>query len=108
MDPKVFGARLREARERLQLSQEELAAAVQKDQGAISEYESGKRKLAATDLPLFAQALNVSLLYFFEGDFTENDFVRAMLAEFSLLPNGQAKQTAIEIVSALGRLLVSL
>ena len=40
VDARTFGARIREARERLRLSQEELAEAVSKDQAAISEYES--------------------------------------------------------------------
>ena len=65
MDPKILGERIREARERAGISQEDLAVAVGKDQRAISEYENGKRKLSVTDLPMFARTLRVPLLYFY-------------------------------------------
>ena len=48
MDATWLGFRIRQARERRGLSQEDLAAAVSKDQRAISEYEAGNRKLAVT------------------------------------------------------------
>jgi transcriptional regulator with XRE-family HTH domain len=98
LDTKLLGSRIREARERVGLSQEELAAAVSKDQGAISEYESGKRRLSATDLPALARALNVSLLYFYEGEVSGSDLDRAILHEFHQLPSTETKQAAIEIV----------
>lgn len=101
MDPQVLGSRIREARERLKLSQEELAAAVAKDQGAISEYESGKRKLAAADLPSFAEALQVSILYFFEDQETLPDLDDLMLEVFRQLPNAETKHVAIQIVRVL-------
>jgi transcriptional regulator with XRE-family HTH domain len=98
LDAKLLGARIREARERMGLSQEDLASLVSKDQGAISEYESGKRKLAASDLPTFANALRVSLLYFYEGEISGYDLDQAMLSEFHQLPNAETKQAAIEIM----------
>ncbi len=101
---KVLGQRIRQARERLGLSQEELAALVAKDQTAISEYEHGKRKFPVTELPLFAQALQVPLFYFYDSDeLAPDDFDRALLAEFHQLPD-TSKQSAIEIM----RLLVTL
>lgn len=100
MDLKLLGQRMRQARERLGLSQEEFANLVSKDQTAISEYENGKRKVFAADLPLFAQALNVSLLYFFEGETTASDVDRALLAEFHRLPE-EYQAGAIEILRVL-------
>ncbi len=98
MDPKILGSRIRQAREQLGMSQDELAIEVSKDQRAISEYELGKRKLSAADLPIFAQILKVPLLYFYEGEISLQDLDRAMLDEFQQLPSSEAKQTAIEIV----------
>ncbi len=97
----MLGARIRAARERLGLSQEQLAAAVSKDQGAISEYEIGKRRLSAVDLPALARALDVPLLYFYEGDILESDVDRLLLTEFRRLPTLEAKQAVIDIVRIL-------
>lgn len=98
LDAKDLGARIREARERIGMSQEGLAQAVSKDQGAISEYESGKRRLAAVDLPDFARALQVSLLYFYQGDMVETDIDRRLLEEFQQIPTLRLKESAIELV----------
>lgn len=43
-----IGNRIREARERLGISQRDLADAVGKDQGAIYEYGNGKQKTSHT------------------------------------------------------------
>jgi len=79
LDPKHLGLRIRQAREHLSLSQEDLAAAVGKDQGAVSEYENGRRKLAVTDLPRFATVLEVPLSYFFEEEAPVYELDEAML-----------------------------
>ncbi len=106
MDAKIIGRRIRKARERLGLSQDELAATVGRDQRTISEYENGKRKVSATDLPEFAKVLNVSVLYFYEEEATRNDLDEALLLEFQHLPTIEMKQAIIEAVrvisSALG------
>lgn len=98
MDARLLGERIRQARERAGISQEDLAIAVSKDQRAISEYENGKRKLSVTDLPMFARTLRVPLLYFYEGEIALQDLDQAILDEFRRLPNSGAKQAAIEIV----------
>ena len=99
MDGILLGQRIRQARERLGLSQEEFAIAVSKDQRAISDYENGKRKLSATDLPTFARMLGVPLLYFYEGEMEfSGDLDRIILDEFQQLPTAEAKQYAIEFV----------
>jgi transcriptional regulator with XRE-family HTH domain len=98
LNPKLLGIRIRDARERLQLSQEDLAEAVSKDQHAISQYENGNRKLSVTDLPAFAKALNVPLLYFFEGEISAEDLDKAIVNEFRRLPTDEAKKAAIEFM----------
>ena len=98
MDAIWFGLRIRQARERLGMSQEDLAAAVSKDQRAISEYENGKRKLAVTDLPSFATVLEVPLLFFFEEEASLYDLDAALLNHFHQLPTPEIRQAAIDIL----------
>lgn len=105
VDSKVLGARIRQARESLEISQEELAELVNKDQRSISEYETGKRRLSAIDLPTFANALNVPILFFYEDEVSLDDFDRAMLAELHRLPSSEAKLAAVELVRVLSRTL---
>lgn len=97
LDLKLLGVRIRQARERLNMSQEDLAAAVSKDQGAISDYETGKRKLAVVDLPLFATALDVSLMYFFE-EIDSQDFDTEMLNYLHQIPTADAREAVVNIV----------
>ena len=103
VDSRVLGDRIRLARERLRYSQEELAGMVSKDQRAISEYENGKRKLAATDLPAFSEALQVPILYFYEGELNAEALDRVVLTEFHRL-NPKARQTAVDILRALSNM----
>ncbi len=101
MDPKWLGLRIRQARERRGMSQDDLAAALARDQRAISEYENGKRKLATTDLPAFATVLEVPVLYFFEPDVGVDDSEAALLNYFHQLPSPEAKQAAVDILRIL-------
>lgn len=98
MKSKDLGQRIKNRREALQMTQEMLADKTKRDQRAISEYEAGKRRLSAVDLPVFAKALEVSVLYFFESDMTNDDFDAALLEHFGRLPTTQAKETAIEMM----------
>ncbi len=98
MSPEVLGERIRQARERKGLSQEDLAALVARDQRAISEYEHGKRRISVTDLPTFARALDVPILYFFEGDLNPRDLDRTILDEFNRLRSDELRQYAIELI----------
>jgi transcriptional regulator with XRE-family HTH domain len=93
-----LGQRIRRARERASMSQEDLANAVERDQKAVSEYENGKRKLPATELPTFARVLGVPVSYFFEGEFGVDDLDQLLLQEFHTLPSMEDKQTAIQAV----------
>jgi transcriptional regulator with XRE-family HTH domain len=98
VDPLELGRRIRRARERLGMPQEELAAAVERDQKAVSEYENGKRKLPATDIPTFASVLGVPVSYFFEGDVQVDDLDQVLLREFHTLPSREDKHVAIQAV----------
>jgi len=98
LNPQLFGARIRQAREMRGLSQEEFAALISRDQRAVSEYEQGKRRLSAVDIPKLAKALNVPIIYFYEGEVGLNDLDRALLDEFHRLPTPEARQSAISIL----------
>lgn len=95
---RVLGQRIRQARERRDLSQEEFAALIARDQRAVSEYENGKRKIAVTDLPLFARVLGMPLAYFYEDALDADHLDAALLLEFHRLPNAQMKQSAIDLL----------
>ena len=69
MDLQLFGDRLRKARERLALTQEELAIRLGKNQNAISAYEKGRRAIRITELPRLAETLKVPIAYFFVEEY---------------------------------------
>jgi len=96
-----LGSRIRRARKRIGMSQETLANAVDRDQKAVSEYENGKRKLPATELPILARVLGVPVSYFFEGEFIIDDLDQLLLQEFHSLPTEEDKNTAIQAVRLL-------
>ena len=98
LDIKLFGQRIRDAREKQGYSQEEFAALISRDQRAVSEYENGKRRVAAADLPTFARVLDVSLMYFYQDLTNPNDLELAILEEFRRLPTSEAQKAAIEII----------
>ena len=98
MDSKQFGQRLRQAREQANMTQEQLAEATSRDQRAISEYEHGRRRLSAVDLPVFAKALSVSILFFFEAEVSSHDLEAELLGEFRQLPTEASKSSAIDIL----------
>lgn len=98
MDQAELGLRIRRARERIGMSQETLAEAVKRDQKAVSEYENGKRKLPATEIPLYASVLGVPITYFYEGDFQADDLDQLLLQEFHTLRTTEDKYAAIQAV----------
>jgi transcriptional regulator with XRE-family HTH domain len=98
VDAAIFGSRIREARERLGISQEELAERLNKKQRAISEYENGNRRMFVTDLPDLAQVLGVPVSYFFDGEITKDQLDEVILSEFRRLSTPDAKQLIVGIV----------
>lgn len=97
-----IGTRIKQAREALGISQQELAERIDRDQSAISSYEAGRRRFPADDLPLFAEALEVPVMYFFEDLKTPDDLDHQILHVFNELPSVDAKRTAIQFVQLLG------
>lgn len=83
------------------MSQEDLASAVGKDQRAISEYESGKRRIAAVDLTAFARVLQIPLIYLLEGTLGDHPLDAVLLQEFHRLPSDDARQAAIQVIRIL-------
>lgn len=61
----TVGKRIRELRNKLGVSQEELAAIVELDRTYITSVESGKRNISIVNIEKLATALNVSLAEFF-------------------------------------------
>ncbi|MDP5276143.1 helix-turn-helix domain-containing protein [Chengkuizengella axinellae] len=57
----MLGQRIADLRQKIQLSQEDLAEKVGLTQSLISRIERDSRKISATELPKFATALEVSI-----------------------------------------------
>ena len=93
-----IGHRIRKARERVGMSQEDFAHAVNKDQRAISEYENGKRKVSASELSIFASVLIVPVSYFYEGAFEIDELDQILLQEFHKLPTNEAKEAVLQVL----------
>lgn len=99
-----IGPRIRQARERIGMSQKDLAQAVGRDQKAISEYESGTRKIYAVELAAFAQVLQVSVNFLIPVEVESSDLATRLLNEFHSLPTVEDKQDAISILRSLARI----
>jgi transcriptional regulator with XRE-family HTH domain len=78
-----------------------LAALIGVDQRAISELENGKRRLPITEIPAFAQVLDVPHLYFFGDEITPDDLDIELLELFHHLPNIEAQKAVIAVVRAI-------
>jgi transcriptional regulator with XRE-family HTH domain len=68
---KRIGLRIRQARQRLEMTQEKLAEQLDVNRLTIVGYESGYRTPHATDLPRLAAVLRVSIDYFFKEENTD-------------------------------------
>lgn len=98
MDAITLGLRIRQARETKGLSQDDLALEMGKDQRAISEYERGDRRVIATDIPLFAQILDVSTEYFFKDVDENQELIDRILQQFHRLPDRRTQEAAIDLI----------
>lgn len=68
MDIKIWvGRRVKELRNKLGISQEELADLVGLDRTYITSVECGRRNISIVNIEKLAKALNVTLSEFFEG-----------------------------------------
>jgi transcriptional regulator with XRE-family HTH domain len=68
-----IGARIRKARERLGISQGELARRLGKSQNTISSYENGTRTFRVSELPQFAEELEVPIAFFFGEEYPDQE-----------------------------------
>lgn len=66
-DRRQIGARLRETREYLDLSQDEVAKFMKMPRSAISLIESGERRVDAVELKRFAELYQQPLSHFIDG-----------------------------------------
>lgn len=106
----LLGQRIRQARENLGLSQERLAHRWGKKQYQISEYENGKRRIYAHDLPQLADALRVPIPYFFQDDIglkESNVLEETLIDTFRSLRSETAQESAIKILQELRNMVES-
>lgn len=104
LDSKQLGERIRQAREARGLSQEQLAELISRDQRSVSEYENGKRRIYAHDLPTIAQALEIPLMHLFQDALSEDDLDLALLEEFHQLERSD-RETVVEMVRLLSNMV---
>jgi transcriptional regulator with XRE-family HTH domain len=86
-----MGQRIREARERLGITQDELAALIGRTQDTISHYETGNRAIVVTELPALAKALKVPIASFF-GDNDPDTEALDLMSELKALTPDQKKK----------------
>ena len=86
------------------MSQDDLATRVNRDQRSISEYENGKRRIYAHDLPTFAQALQVPIAYFFQEEVSSDD-VDVMLLEAFHQFRDDDRKTLLDMIRLLSPLI---
>lgn len=105
LNSQLLGLKIRKARERQGLSQEELAAEMGIGQRGISELENGKRRLAVTEVPLLAMVLDVPFMYFFSDTDQRTEYDAVLLEAFHQLPSAELQEMVIEMVRLLSKTL---
>jgi transcriptional regulator with XRE-family HTH domain len=75
-DRKSIGARLRERREYLRMTQQNVADLLSMNRVTYAQYEQGRNEMAVSDLPRIAKVLKVKPDYFFGPDDEGALFVR--------------------------------
>lgn len=79
----TMGNKIKNLREKAGLSQTELAEKLGLSKSVISAYEKGIRNPSFKVLPLLAEALNVSQLYFFEKGEWQNQPVTVDISDLN-------------------------
>ncbi len=87
----LIGQRIREARERLGMTRDNLANIIDKSPDMISRYERGNRAVSITELPKLAQALKVPIGYFFGDQEPAADALAFISSEIEALPHSKQK-----------------
>lgn len=67
MITKTLGARIKELRNKIGISQEKFALSIDMDRTYFASVEAGKRNIAICNIKKIADGLNVSLSELFEG-----------------------------------------
>ena len=95
----AIGERIRSARQRLNLSQTELARRTGKTQNLISRYEHGQHAMRISELRTLANALAVPITYFFDAPATDEqeDLMRQILAYVEQL-SPPFRQSALQLL----------
>ena len=99
-----IGERIKNRRRELQMEQAELAAAMGASQAMMSKYESGAVAMRMEELPRLAQALGVSVSYFFaetaaikSGGIDWREIEDGLIADWRCLPDWMRINIAGEI-----------
>jgi transcriptional regulator with XRE-family HTH domain len=103
------GARIRERRVMLRLTQQQMGALIGVTYQQVHKYEKGINRLAVGRLYQIAQALDVEISYFFEGLETEHDvrpnpqqrMLRELARNFVAMPSRRHQK----VICVLARLL---
>lgn len=104
---KNLGKRLKQARESRGITQDELVERMgYKDRTAISEYENGKRRIYAHELPNLAEALETPIISLFGDSLSVDDDQEAYLLEwFRRIPDDR-KQRAFTVLEQVKPLII--
>lgn len=87
----VIGQRIRESRERLNLTQGELAELIGRTQDTVSSYELGNRAIRITELPALARALKIPIGYLFGYEEPEDEALELASVLKTLAPEQKKK-----------------
>lgn len=103
-----IGERIKKRRKELKMSQEELAEILGVTYQQVQKYENGTNKLNVENIQTVADALNVPVFYFFEGEkssmvaeksapYLSSDEIK-LLRHFRKIKNSGSKNTVIQVV----------
>jgi transcriptional regulator with XRE-family HTH domain len=117
---KHIGHRLRARRMMLHMTQTDLAKLLGVTFQQLQKYEKGTNRLRASTLPKLASALNVPIVYFFEGAPTEHadlhepkmawtEFLAthdglALFESFRSIENKSLRRAVVDLVKRMGQL----
>ena len=118
---KIIGGRLKMARKIAKLSQTELGKSVETSFQQIQKYERGANRISSAALIRFAQALDVPVMYFFEGlspsvtkrpqrapsakafeRFAKSGQAQAILRKFFALHTDEERKLVLSLLDRLG------
>ena len=96
---KGLGDRIRQSRDQLDISQEDLAVRTGRSQNAVSRIENGEQKVFVYDLLKIAAALEVSPSFLLEGALIADDLDQLIMTEInSRLISDTSKKALLKLV----------